>query len=205
MEALIETYSSLESFFEGLLTEALLAEKLALRDEAFSYLLKLFSEMGLQSSLDALSEEDTRGTPGLVFLYQRAMEGDPGQRFDAYRQMGDVALVVGGFFSSHLKRPRSLVSLNYYVNMGIAAYDSAAVLSKQEAFSLLFQELSQKFSDLVEVLTRIAESTTLPVNRDLATIYERLVQNPNSQSLAHRLIEEGSFPVLVKDKKGAAA
>ncbi|MEM8993945.1 MAG: hypothetical protein AAGF23_04055, partial [Acidobacteriota bacterium] len=82
------------------------------------------------------------------------------------------------------------MGVDYYVDMGRAAYDSAA-RHTQAVFQSMFFELAMKFARIVEVLTRVAEETTLPVRKDLANLYERMLRNPESQALNRRLLSEG--------------
>ena len=63
-----------------------------------------------------------------------------------------------------------------------------------------WNELAGKFKQLVEVLTRVAEQTTLPVAEDVCALYQRLMRNPDSVDLTRRLLEQGFLPIA-----GAAA
>ena len=121
---------------------------------------------------------------------------DPGKRFDAYRHLGDVSLIVSGFFTPHVERERSLVGVDYYVQMGTSAYDAAATLAARSGFSRLLNELATKFSKLVDVLARVAEQTTLPVARDLRALYERILHAPESKLVREKLLQQGVAPVF---------
>lgn len=194
--AQIETHASIEEYFGDLLKEALATERLCLGDASAAYVLRLFSEFAERGALHARDTRGERGTPALVWLYERAQTGGSGVRFDSYRHLGDVALFVSGFFGPHITRARSAVGVEYYVDMGQAAYDTAAVLAKPTGFGALLSELAAKFRRLVEVLTRVAERTTLPVARDMTALYERLMMNPESTDLFKRLLTKGVVPVF---------
>lgn len=202
MVSRIDTHSSLEVYFEGLLRDALTAEQVDLPDDTFSYVLRLVGEFSSPESLYR-GARDEPGTPALVWLYQEAREAAPSHRFDAYRHLGDVALMVSGFFAPHIERARSLVGVDYYVDMGRAAYDTAAHLAGVSGFEPLLRLLAQRFERLVEVLTRVAEQTTLPVAVDLAALYQRMQRNPDSPELSRRLLSQGAFPVF--GARGVAA
>src|SRR5262249_47954462 len=122
----IETHASLEHFFGDLIREAVEAEHLALDSACISYLLNLCREFARYEALFGAGKAGESGTPALVWLFERAQTTDRGTRFQAYRHLGDVSLVVSGFFAPHIERERSLVGIDYYVQMGSAAYDSAA-------------------------------------------------------------------------------
>ncbi len=197
----IETHSSLEAFFGTLLTEALRTEHVQLQTASFTYVLNLVGDF---SNPEALSgSRDEPGTPGLVWLYQEAREAAPSHRFEAYRRLGDVALMVAGFFGPNLQRSRSLVGIDYYIDMGRTAYEAAANYAARTGFSEMLGDISKKFEPLVEVLTLMAEQTTLPVVHDMAALYARVLRNPDSHRLSVSFKEQGAFPVFVD--RGVAA
>ena len=194
MSQLISTHASLEGFFQELVAEALAAERLDLTDAATAYLTQTVADLGRRDALHAGGHEDESGTPTLFRLYERAVNCGPRERFDAYRHLGDVALIVSGFFAPHIQR--SLVNVGYYVEMGRSAYHRAALLSTGGAFSNLLAQLAHAFNQVVEVLTRVAEKTTLPVPHDLVALYERWARNADSANLTERLLAGGAIPLL---------
>jgi hypothetical protein len=196
----IETHKTLEGFFHELLQGALADEGLVLDEASVSYLLNLCADFAKSESLHGCESDDETGTPALVWLYRRAQRGDRGVRFQAYRHLGDVALVVSGFFATHIERERSLVGVDYYVQMGSAAYGNAAHLAEPTGFRSMLTELSAKFRPLVEVLTRVAEQTSMPVARDVAALYERFHRNPTSAELHRRLLAGGLIPSMAGAK-----
>lgn len=199
----IDTHCSLESFFEGLLRQALETEQVELQADAFTYLLHLVGDFSDPTALHRADRSDEPGTPALVWLYQEAREAPPTRRFEAYRHLGDVALMVAGFFGPHIERARSLVGVQYYVDMGRTAYQTAAHHASSSGFLPLLGQLSNNFDRLVEVLTRVAEQTTLPVAHDVAALYARVLRNPASERLLNELKGQRAFPVFVD--RGVAA
>lgn len=193
MSAAIVTHSSLESYFEELLQAALAAERLALSPVASTYILKLVTEFGQRESLFARAARNDPGTPTLFELYAQAVNAAPSERCSAFRYLGDVALFVSGFFAPHLER--SLVGVDYYVEMGGNSYRQAATLS-HGGFAEVLDQLAAQFRRLVEVMTRVAEQTTLPVQRDLGTLFERWTRNPESEELGRRLLRGHAVPIL---------
>lgn len=193
MRGTIETHHSLEGFFHDLLTAALSAERLALDEGASSYLLHLVTEFSQREALYGASKTDEKGTPALVWLYERAAYAEPQKQFEEYRHLGDVALIVSGFFAQHLER--SLVGVGYYVRMGGAAYGRAAGLCRT-GFGEILETLSRHFARLVDVLTRVAAQTTLPSVMEIETLYEHWV-GTGSRELVRRLKAQGAVPVLV--------
>lgn len=192
---------SLEEFFQTELQKALLVERLDLGGEATSYLLQLFVEFNQPEILHRANRPDETGTPALFRLYEQAQQGGVGERFQAFRHLGDVSLFVSGLFGAHVAGRRSLVGIDYYVDMGQSAYAQAATLSRQGGFGPLLCELAEKFRPLVEVLGRMAERTNLPVANDMGSLCERWLLNPESHGLRNRMFEHG----WVLPKIGVAA
>jgi hypothetical protein len=185
----IETCSNLESFFGELLRDAMAVEKVELEHQSFVYVTNLFIDFSANGALHGRQKKGEPGTPALVWLYEDAKNAaEPGRRFDAYRHLGDVSLVVSGLFSPHVER--SLVGIDYYVQMGASAYDAASTLART-GFARLLAELASKFHKLVDVLTRMAERTTLPVNRDLEALCERLLRAPSGGFARDKLLDRG--------------
>lgn len=197
MDSKIATHASIEGFFRKLLEEALETERVDLTDVARAYLVELVKGFGHSEVFFSCAQSDDPGTPTLTWMYQAAREAPPSARFDAYRRLGDVALFVSGFFAPHIERERSLVGVDYYVQMGRTGYASAGEWSRASGMSGLFAQLAHEFGRLVEVLTRVAEETTLPVKDDLSGLYERLVRNPESPGLTQRLASHRAVPVML--------
>lgn len=200
MSGVIEMHKSLESYFDELLQSALAAERLDLSPVASSYLLKLVSEFGHREVLFSSSDGKDPGTPTLFELYLKAVNAAPSERCNAFRYLGDVSLFVSGFFAPHIER--SLVGVDYYVEMGGNSYRQAATLS-HGGFSTVLAQLAAQFRRLVEVMTRVAEQTTLPVQRDIGTLFERWTRNPESEELGRRLMRGHAVPLLVKTREVA--
>ncbi len=193
MNSLITTHESLESYFSSLVSEALEAQKLDISPASSAYVIQLVKDFSRSEALVGGKPEET-GTPALFRLYERAVNAEPSGRFDAYRHLGDVALFVSGFFAAHVER--SLVTVDYYVDMGRTAYQQAAGLARGGAFADVLDQLARSYNRVVELLTSIAEKTTLPVRHDVAALLERWMRDGN-KSLSERLITCGSVPVLV--------
>jgi len=136
----------------------------------------------------------TGATATLAWLYREARESPPGARFEAYRRLGDVALVAPSLFAPYVERRRALVGRSYYVQMGAAAYDAASELARS-GFRGLLRELSTQFRALVDVLSRMAESTTLPMQRDLERWVDRLDDDPHDSAALRHLRSRGLAPV----------
>ena len=72
-------------------------------------------------------------------------------RKNSLKQVGDTSLYISGFFREALKR--KTVSPDYYIKMGKAAYTALAELQPEN----VFQELADRFLDLIFILYRIQQ------------------------------------------------
>ena len=80
--------------------------------------LSLFKDISRAEGLFGHCPEGDVGTPTLAWLYARALNADAGRRFDAYRHLGDVALLIAGLFRPYLCRQKALVGVDYHIKMG---------------------------------------------------------------------------------------
>ena len=193
MEKKIITSKSVSGFFRDLLEEVLEGQDVQLSDASAAYLVHVVSGFTNPAVLHSNNSVEEPGPPALFRLYEQAISAPPLEQFEAYRHLGDVALFVSSFFAPHVER--SVVSFEYYIQMGGSAYDRAASLDRTGKMRPLMRQLADKFSRVVELLTQLAEKTSLPICRDLANLYERWSRNPNNQELYERLIRQGAVPI----------
>ena len=193
MEKTIVTSKSVTGFFSDLLEEVLQGQDVQLSDASTAYLVHVVSGFTDQAVLHNQNSPEESGPPALFRLYEKAVSAPPREQFEAYRHLGDVSLFVSSFFAPHVER--SVVSFEYYIQMGGGAYDRAASLDRTGKMRPLMRQLSEKFSRVVELLTQLAEKTSLPICRDLANLYDRWSRNTNNQELYSRLIRQGAVPI----------
>lgn len=91
----------------------------------------------------------------LAELYGRAYHAPKHQAAVVYRELGDRALYVVGFFPDSLQR--SLVGPRYYIDMGASAYYRTHDWF-QGAFGSTFADLSKRFEDCVVLLDTVRGS-----------------------------------------------
>ncbi len=193
----IDTHPSLDHFFDELLAEALRSQRVELGEGSKAYLVQLFGDFSRVEALNRGSPSDDPGAPTLTWLYARAQTGAPAERFDAWRHLGDVALMIAGLFGSYLERRKNLVGVDYYVRMGAGAYGTAATFVRRGGFQPVLEELARKFRALVDVLTRVGEATTLPVATGLDRLYERWLSHPDGVQMHDRLTRLKAAPVII--------
>jgi hypothetical protein len=89
-----------------------------------------------------------------------------------------------------LARRSSLVDVDYYIAMGGRAYDAVA---RHAMESSLWEELSDKFRLLVDLLNEVSEQTLAMHDSGVVRLYQRWLKT-GSDRLASALAQRGVFP-----------
>ncbi|MFT5133498.1 MAG: hypothetical protein ACI9SC_001970 [Gammaproteobacteria bacterium] len=163
-----------QDFFQEALQEAISKHQLATCHETTLYLSNLLTVFVQAEQLFELTEEGVMLKP-LAVMYADAISASTlNERDAALRRLGDVALFISGLFPQSLGR--SLVDVDYYINMGGSAYgflaDSSRVSRSTKVFSTIFHELSDRFAEFVDVLAEVGDRTNLSNDRDVLRLYE---------------------------------
>jgi hypothetical protein len=144
---------SAQAYFREALAEALRSYKIAVSESTQAYVVYLLNEFSRADR--AFSGIDHGQEINMVLLLERAFLAKDREALEIYRHMGDTSLYLVGFFNGASNR---MVSASYYKDMGGMAYACASDLSKAYGIksAAIFQELSEKFSDMVLVLESVA-------------------------------------------------
>jgi hypothetical protein len=135
--------------WHALVNEAQAVTQLVLNEELESYLVFLLMRFSMSS--------DWVDSPvALDFL--KSMQKKP-VHVESLRDVGDKSLLFSGLFPEiALKRN---VGLDYYIEMGKAAYLTASEVDSRESAELYYH-LSLNFVNLQNILHSIRENDTLP-------------------------------------------
>jgi len=187
-----------EEFFQQALQEAVSHQNLSICTETLFYLRNLLTAF-IQSEQLYQHSETGEGLKPLAGLYADALEAPSTTvRDDVLRHLGDVALFIAGLFPQSLSR--SLVDVDYYINMGGCAYgflaESGRVTRSRPGFRVIFSELSVQFAGLVEVLAEVADQTVLRQDSDVLRLYEIWLAS-GSNNAAGKLRQHGIQPVAL--------
>ncbi len=131
----------------------------------------------------------------MVELHLEARSGDRVKAVQLYRKMGDRALYLSGFFRESLQN--KVVSLDYYMNMGRAAYDQLSRMLRMPGAAGLndvFAELAEGFPACAEVLAEVRSEVKERTDADILKLYEECMAT-GAPSAAERLRELGVIPM----------
>lgn len=147
--------NSMQAYFREALVSAMHISNLSFTESAQIYVVHLLNEFS--RSERAFAGIDPGENISIAELLQRAQLADDHEALRIYRHLGDSSLYLLGFFKESQKR--RIVSLTYYKEMGAAAYSCASGLSRAYAVNsaILFQELSDRFGDMVTIFENIAD------------------------------------------------
>ena len=132
----------------------------------------------------------------LVGLQIQAREQGGAVAASAWRELGDRALYVSGFFRASLNR--QTVSLDYYLSMGAAAYEQLSTAMRWRGgdggFGAIYEELAQQFLACSTVLQRVRDEVRATSHEDILRLYEQWISNPD-QATADQLTALGVSPM----------
>jgi hypothetical protein len=177
---------SAKEWFREMVAEALSHRRLKVQEVTEFYLVNLLAGFLEREKLFVEEPDGTVSAEPLALILLRAFEADRRERAAHLRRLGDTALFVSGFFGDSLAR--SLVDVDYYIAMGGRAY--GALAESERGLDALYEELSGRFAEFVDLFAEIAELSDLRSNRGLLRLYERFLLT-RSERVAKRLRDRG--------------
>ena len=124
----------------------------------------------------------------LAEIYLRAQNATQPVRHDLLKKLGDRSLYISGFFGDSLAR--KIVDIDYYVDMGGAAYGTLAADASDEGLSRVYDEYALHFVEFVDVLTYISQGTLIQTDGDLLKLYGRYLAT-GSKLAEDELVKKG--------------
>jgi len=182
-EAVLRRESAVE-YFKELVDGALSHQGLATQELTAYYVVQLLASFTQRPALDMPDEAP------LAVRLARALESGGVRQRASLKEIGDLSLVVSGFFSDSLNR--KLVDVDYYVAIGGSAYNALSRV-ETDTLSSVFAELATKFVGFVDVLTEVSERSSCTSNADLLRLYEKWLKTGSPRS-GHLLVERGVVP-----------
>jgi hypothetical protein len=183
-EALVRNESPAE-YFKELVETAIEHQHIAVHNLTSFYLVNL-----LTGFVQFDRSSPTAADEPLGIRLARALQAGGSRQRDGLREVGDLSLFISGFFADSLTR--SLVDVDYYIQLGACAYGSLARRG-DAAFGDVFDELAGKFTACVDVLSEVSERSALTSNADVLRLYEKWIRT-RSRRRGDLLVERGIVP-----------
>jgi hypothetical protein len=193
MRPMLDLSANLESFFHGVLDDAMRQKQVAATEAAEVYLVSLLADYARPDALSSAALERP-----VTLLLDEALNAPGQERFERLRVLGDGVLYVSGFFAQHLETRG--VEVRYVTSLGARAYDNAGRMLRGAANDNapdLFFELAENFERFAQLLNAVAEKLQLaaaPSSLGLLKLYERWLKT-GSQELGSELMQRGVLPV----------
>jgi hypothetical protein len=172
-ESLVRALSPTE-YFRELVESAMQNQRVSANKMTSFYVVNLLAAFVHLDRSPAAGEDEPLGV-----RLARAMQTAGVAQRDGLRKVGDLSLFISGFFSDSLNR--SLVDVDYYIQLGGYAYGSLA-RQGDEALGEVFDELAGKFAAFVDVLGEVSERTALTSNADVLRLYEKWLRTKSRRS-----------------------
>ena len=192
--------ASVHDFFRQILALALENQRRSVEQATELYLANLLGGFVQTESLLFRDENGTLQQRPLALLLKDAMDAEEtAARARLLRRLGDTSLFVSGMFGECLSR--SAVDVDYYIEMGGRAYDALGdVAARRGVTRSLWDELSEKFSQLVEVLNEVAERTLFNSDMGLVRLYEKWMKTGSAR--VGVMLREQGVPAIVGVPRG---
>ncbi|MEX2352915.1 MAG: hypothetical protein WD709_01915 [Gammaproteobacteria bacterium] len=182
-------------FFQGAVQSAISNQHLTISGETTLYLGNLLTSFVCSERLYDTTSDGVMLKP-LAQHYLEALEaGSVQERILILRRLGDISLFISGLFAQSLKR--SLVDVDYYIAMGGNAYSCLSDTNNRSALTTVFAELSQRFIEMVDVLSEVGETANLANNNDVLRLYEIWLKS-GSKRAGEKLRQIGIHPVRTR-------
>lgn len=183
---------SAQDYFKSLVNEGLEARQVKAPLSVQGYLVNLLSyylkTQNLFKAQVVDSESSSPHPQTLAEMYLLAQQSDQSMKLNLLRELGDRALYVGGYFGESLKR--KIIDIDYYIQMGEAAYRQLSTEHYDEELGQVYWTLSSRFVDYIDVLTVISHKVSTHSDKDLLRLYENYIKT-GSQLAKERLLEAG--------------
>jgi hypothetical protein len=178
------TSTSVGDFFHDALNSALSNQHIDATPDSVDYVVHVLTEFSRTDRLYEKSEHGY-GVKPLALIYADAVYStDVGERRQALRRLGDVALFIAGLFSHSLSR--KMVDVDYYVAMGGSAYGELSSTRMNDSnLAPVYAELSCKFTDFVDALAEVGAEANFSNDSNLLRSYENWLRTGSRRAARH--------------------
>lgn len=185
-------FMSSRQYFDEMVEHGLANRQIKTYPAVQTYLVDLLEHyLDARNLFDQTDTEDHpggRGQETLAEMYLRASNAEPARKRDLLKKLGDRSLYISGFFGDSLER--KIVDVDYYAEMGCAAYESLARVVREDVAATVYRVFSQRFLDFVDVLTYISQQSFVQSDQSILRLYDRYMRT-GSELAREKLIEMG--------------
>lgn len=187
----LELTLSPQEFFHNQVTEACQELQTALDKDLEFYIVNL-----LCTYIDPPDLETFLSRP-LALQLKQALESSHNDQFKLLKNMGDRSLYFAGFFQEYFTSKS--IDVNYYISMGSNAYMRISETQPDSSFASIYKGLCRTFSQLVEVISVVADRNHINQDSSILALYEKWLRT-KSVRIQKRLEDNGIRPTPVDIK-----
>ena len=193
-------FISPEQHFSEALKEALEQRKV----KSFPYLETYLVHM-LKHYLDSRNlftpqsthNDQTENPPKtLAEMYLVAMNSENTRKKEIMKTLADRSLYTAGFFGDSLQK--KLVDIDYYSEMGSAAYFNLASWTKEDHLSEVYKTFSKRFLEFVEVLSYMSEKSAVQADQNVLRLYDKYLKT--GSEVAREKLNQMGIVTLPKEQ-----
>lgn len=191
-----------KSFFGELVDEGLERRHVKVAAPVRGYLVSMLEHYMLAQNLfeSSTGEASEKKNSTLAEMLLQAGQKSVPERQEILKKLGDKSLYISGFFGDSLER--SLVDIDYYAEMGGAAYGWLAESVSEETVAVIYRTYSKRFLEFVDVLTYISQRSLVQTDQSLLRLYDRYLRT-GSELAREQLAEHGVVPLHRDQLKGS--
>ena len=162
------------------------------------YLVQLLRFYLDSKNLHSAQLDDSQEKPLHTFaeMYLTAINAESPKNKEMMRTVADRALYLTGFFGDSLQR--KVVDIDYYVDIGSAAYSNLHVWTKEEPLTDVYKTFSKRFSEFVDVLNYISEKSLVQSDTNVLRLYDRYLKT--GSELAREKLNELGVMTISKEQ-----
>lgn len=193
-----ELFISPKEYFTSLVKQGLEHRKIKTYPHVETYLVTLLQHyLDARNLFDGEAGETGKKSPQtLAEMLLTAHSSESGIKLEMLKKLGDRSLYISGFFGDSLNR--KIVDIDYYAEMGGAAYGSLAHHTREDGLAKVYSIFSERFMDYVDVLTVISHASLIKSNESILRLYERYLRT--GSELAREKLEEMGVLTLPVDQ-----
>ncbi len=191
-------FISPEQHFTEVVKEACHERHVKTQPHVEVYLVQLLKHYLDSKNFHRPLQDDSTAKPIETFaeMYLQAMNSEAPKNRELMRVVADRSLYLTGFFADSLQR--KIVDIDYYAEIGSAAYSALSAWSRQETIASVFEVFSKRFLEYVEVLNYISEKSQVQSDQNVLRLYDRYLRT--GSELAREKLTELGVVTLPKEQ-----
>lgn len=193
-----------EQHFSEVVQEACKSRQIKTHPAVEIYLVQLLGRyLDSKNFYTPLLDDSTEKPPEtFAEMYLTAINAETPKNKEMMRIVADRSLYLTGFFADSLMR--KTVDIDYYIEIGSAAYSNLHSWTREDGLSDVYQTFSKRFGDFVEVLNYISEKSLIQGDQNVLRLYDRYMRT-GSELAREKLNELGVVTVPKEQLKTSKA